>query len=281
MRMGTFSGTDKQMVDLDQHQPTRKVEPVPTTITARLEQHYQRCNSPRRRAQVMTRWATIPALAGLSPDDIIDICERPTIDQNPVVAALIGLHQNGDHDATTVLMTVLRPMVLATAVKRCGRRIDDAVDNDWAAVGHMLGSIDADSEPLDANGQPDVFLTHLGKRLGLSRRRLDPPAQRWLIRRQRGTGPKFVLSHPGAISGEFEIRGGPTTDTSVEDEVLARIELDRIARVVATGQIPRSRWNQLVAHRVSPHPETVASGQTRVAVHRTAHRLARLVDHAA
>ena len=231
---------------------------------------------------MMTRWATIPGLAGLAPDDIIDICSRPTTDQNPVVAALIELHQTGDLDATTVLMTVLRPMVIASAMKRRGRHLDDEVlDNDWAAVAHTVGTIDPHRKPTDSEGKPEVFLAHLGKRIGLSRRRLDPTTQRWLIRRQRGTGPRFILFHPDATSGEFEVRGDPTVETGVEDEVLARIELDRIARVVASGQIPRSRWEQLVAHRVDEHPDTVATGRTRVAVHRTAHRLAQLVDHAA
>lgn len=255
---------------------------MPTTITSRIELHYQRCNGSRRRSQMMTRWATIPPLARLTPDDIIDICSRSTTDQNPVVASLIRLHQNGDEDATAVLMTALRPMVIASAVKRRGRHLDDEVlDNDWAAVAHTLGTIDPDRAPTDSEGEPEVFIAHLGKRIGLSRRQLDPTTQRWLIRHQRGTGPRFILFQPDPTSGEFEITGDRTVETDVEDEVLARIELDRIARVVASGQIPRSRWDQLVAHRVDEHPDEVATGRTRVAVHRTAHRLAQLVDHAA
>ena len=65
-------------------------------------------------------------------------------------------------------------------------------------------------------------------------------------------------------------------------QALARIELDRISEAVTLGQIPRSRWDELVAHRVRRERcDTEVAGRTRVAVHRTATRLAHLVDHAA
>lgn len=252
------------------------------SITARLEQHYRRCNSPRRRTRIMTRWADIDALAGLAPDEIVDICSRPTTDQNPVVAALIALHQHGDVDATTVLMTVLRPMVLAAAkTRRKGHINSHVIDNDWAATAHTIGTTDPTIEPVDADGHPVVFLTYLGNQIGYSRRRFDPAAQRWLARRQRGTKPTLALLQHDSSSDGADTEGSSTSDTAVEDAALARIELDRIATVVTTGQLPRSRWDQLVAHRIDHQPDTIASTTTRVAVHRTANQLARLVDHAA
>lgn len=255
-----------------------------TTITTRLEQRFARCDSPRRRQQIVARWADIAALAGRTPGDIIGLCEQRSIEQNPVVAALIALHQSGDDDATTVLMTALRPMLLASAGTRCtGHLNDDELDQDWAAVAHVLATIDPAIEPTDSDGQPMVLIAHLGQQIGLSRRKLDPAARRWMVRRQRNLilGPTIPPRDPTTY--EFDLQAGSTHNSSVEDGALARIELDRIAAVVSSGQIPRSRWDQLVAHRVHElhHNDDDTPGRTRVAVHRTATRLAWLVDHAA
>lgn len=254
-----------------------------TTITTRLEQRFARCNSPRRRNQILERWTGIAALDGRTPIEIINICGQPDAAQNPVVAALITLHQHGDEDATTILMTALRPMLLASAGTRCASHLDDdTLDSDWAAVAHVLATIDPTVEPTDSDGQPVVFIAHLGHQLGLSRRKLDPAARRWITRRQRNMilGPTIPPRDPTTY--EFDLQAGATHDSAVEDGALARIELDRIATAVTNGQIPRSRWNQLIAHRIHelPHHDNTP-GCTRVAVHRTATRLAYLVDHAA
>lgn len=79
---------------------------------------------------------------------------------------------------------------------------------------------------------------------------------------------------------EFDLRAGTTSANAVEDGAIALIKLRRIAHVVASGQIPRSRWEQLVAHRIGD-PRGAPPAGTRVAVHRTTRRLAYLVDHAA
>jgi hypothetical protein len=252
-----------------------------TTITTQLEQRLARCNSPRRRTQIMTRWATNPALAGHTPSDIVDICHRPTTDQNPVVAALLALHQNGDDDATTILMAALRPMVLAAAaVRRAGPIRDNTLDNDWVAVAHVLATVDPTVEPTDSDGQPAVFFAFLGQQIGRSRRTFDPAARRWLVRHQRGMPLGGTVPPHDPTTYEFDLRAGTTSASAVEDGAIALIELRRIAHVVASGQIQRSRWEQLVAHRIGD-PRGAPPAGTRVAVHRTTRRLAYLVDHAA
>ncbi|WP_420451742.1 hypothetical protein [Ilumatobacter sp.] len=254
-----------------------------TTITAHLEQRFGRCNSPRRRNQILDRWAAIPALAGRTPTEIIDICAQPGVEQNPVVAALVRLHQDVDDDATTILMTALRPILLASAGTRCPSHVDDhTVDSDWAALAHVLATVDPTIEPTDRDGQPVAFISYLGYRLGLSRRQLDPAARRWITRRQRNMVLGATIPPRDPTTYEFDLQAGTTHASAVEDGALARIELDRIATAVSSGQIPRSRWDQLVAHRVHEltRPDDTP-GRTRVAVHRTATRLAWLVDHAA
>lgn len=252
-----------------------------TTITTQLEQRLARCNSPRRRTQIITRWATNPALAGHTPSDIVDICHRPTTDQNPVVAALLALHQHGDDDATTILMAALRPMVLAAAaIRRAGPIRDNTLDNDWVAVAHVLATVDPTVEPTDSDGQPAVFFAFLGQQIGRSRRTFDPAARRWLVRHQRGMPLGGTVPPHDPTTYEFDLRAGTTSASAVEDGAIALIELRRIAHVVASGQIQRSRWEQLVAHRIGD-PRGAPPAGTRVAVHRTATRLAYLVDHAA
>ncbi|WP_373068708.1 hypothetical protein [Gemmatimonas sp.] len=229
----------------------------------------------------MTRWATNTALTGHTPSDIVDICHRPTTDQNPVVAALITLHQNSDDDATTILMAALRPMVLAAAtIRRPGPIRNETIDNDWVAVAHVLATIDPTEEPTDSDGQPIVYFAFLGQQIGRSRRTFDPSARRWLVRHQRGMPLGGTVPPHDPTTYEFDLRAGTTPASAVEDGAIAIIELRRIVHVVNSGQIPRSRWEQLVAHRISD-PRGAPPAGTRVAVHRTAHRLAYLVDHAA
>lgn len=252
-----------------------------TAITTRLEADYRHCNSPRRRTRLMTRWAPIPALSGLTPTGIVNACEAATFDQNPIVEALIRLHQDGDEDATTVLMTALRPIVIG-AIRRRGSVVShDVLDNDWAAVAHTLATIDPGQPPADSEGRPLLYLNYLGNRISHSRRKIDPATRRWLVRRQRDAAVTQTLIDADLASDDSDLRQCSTTATCVEDHAIARVELDRIARAVATGQLPRSRWEQLVDHRITSDRDTVASGRTRVAVHRTANRLALLVDHAA
>lgn len=252
-----------------------------TAITTRLEADFRRCYSPRRRTRLMTRWADTRALSGLTPTDIIDICEAATFDQNPIVEALIRLHQDGDEDASTVLMTALRPIVIG-AIRRRGSVVShDVLDNDWAAVAHTLATINPSEPPVDCEGRPLLYLNYLGNRISHSRRKIDPATRRWLARRQRDAAVTQPLIEADLASDDSETRQCSTSATCVEDHAIARVELDRIARAVATGQLPRSRWEELVDHRIIRERNTVASGRTRVAVHRTANRLALLVDHAA
>ena len=101
-----------------------------------------------------------------------------------------------------------------------------------------------------------------------------------LLSRWRDGFPRGTVPPHDPTTYEFDLRAGTTSASAVEDGAIALIELRRIAHVVASGQIQRSRWEQLVTHRIGD-PRGAPPAGTRVAVHRTATRLAYLVDHAA
>jgi len=251
-----------------------------SSITEQLADDFQFCSSPRRQTRIVARWANTPALAGLDPKTIIDICERATFEQNPIVAALIRKHQDRDADATTVLMTTLRPMVISVASTRSfGRLTDEMLDNYWAAIGYMLATIDPAIDPVDRYGNPQLFITHLAGLITASRRSLDPTERRWRERRERGHIEVPLPDHTKASHHVSGSAGLATSATAVEDDAIARLELGRIADVVSTGAIDTDRWNQLVNHRVNNDVDGVASCRVRVAVYRTSNHLAALVDH--
>ena len=67
-------------------------------------------------------------------------------------------------------------------------------------------------------------------------------------------------------------------DTSLSGIRVAR-ELDRIAKVLRSGVIAADEWRHMINHRIGPR--TTSTTRERVAAHRTAQNLSRLVDHAA
>jgi hypothetical protein len=252
---------------------------MPTQITVQLERHYQYCNSPRRQHDLATRWADDPALGGLTPADMIDVCERGTLDQNPIVAALIRRHQHGDPDAGTIVLTAMRPMIKAVAHRRHGPRLtDDLLDSYWGAAGHLIGSVNPEVPPRNPAGHTVVFMTYLGNHLVTNLRQFDPAARRWHDRRQAGRAEVPVrFDQHDTIAG---LDQRDRTVASVEHDVLARLELDEIAEVIEQGHISQDRWQQLLEHRLGIST-TPTDARTRVAVHRTAHRLSNIIGHAA
>lgn len=255
-------------------------------VVEQLRHQLNRCRAPRRNTVITARWSrTHPSLTGHSIDDIVECCRRRSTAQNPIVAALIELHQSGDFDASTVLLSVCEPIIYGLTKHRViaadqgigarSRRSGD--DNYWAALGHVLATITPD-EPTNGDGEPKVFLAHIGAMVTNSRRCLDASARR-KHRFDHGyhDDSRFVAL-TDVIMEDEQHRWIPA-GSCVEDAALNSIELDRIADVVRSGLIATDKWRQLIAHRVD-HTRT-ATGRDRVAAHRTARRLAELVGHAA
>lgn len=262
-------------------------------ISHQLQRRLARCRAPRRHTAITARWArTHTALAGLTIDNIVDCCLQGTIEQNPIVGALIELHQSGDDDASTVLLSVCRPVVYGivhhtgrSARPTDGREADretfrSGASSYWAALGHVLATIDS-HPPIGANGQPRVFLAHIGSLVFRSRKQIDASERRRHRYGQRhdddAMGRLICLTE--AIVDDEHRRRYPIDVTAVEDAALHSIELDRIAKVVRDGVIAADEWRHLINHRIGP--TTTSTTRERVAAHRTAQCLSRLVDHAA
>ena len=261
-------------------------------ISHQLQRHLDRCRAPRRHTTITTRWArTHIVLAGLSIDNIVDCCRRGTIEQNPIVGALIELHQSGDDDASTVLLSVCRPVVhgIAHHAGRSARPTDGReADNEtacsgassyWAALGHVLATIDS-HPPIGADGQPRVFLAHIGFSVFRSRKQIDASDRRRhrYGKRHDDDAMGRLICLTDAIVDDEHRRRYPIDVTAVEDAALRSIELDRIANVIRSGVIAADEWRQLINHRIGP--TTTSTIRERVAAHRTAQCLSRLVDHA-
>lgn len=262
-------------------------------ISHQLQRRLARCRAPRRHTAITERWArTHPPLAGRTIDDVVDCCRRGTIEQNPIVGALIELHQSGDDDASTVLLSVCRPVVYGIAhhTERSARPADGReVDREsfcsgsgsyWAALGHVLATIDA-HPPIGINGQPKVFLAHIGALVFRDRKRLDASDRRRhrYGRRRDDDATGRLVSLTEAIVDDEHRRRYPIDVSAVEDAALHSIELHRIAEVLRSGVIAADEWRHMVNHRIGPR--TTSTTRERVAAHRTAQNLSRLVDHAA
>lgn len=257
---------------------------MPTSsFETQLESHLRRCSSPRRQARIHTRWAHIAALNTLSCDDILRLCRSGSVEQNPIVAALLRLHQAGDEDASTLLLGALRPLVALFARRRSGGRLNaQFVDTFWAAAGHMLATVDADHDPVNDDAGPTTLLAYLGQRLSCSHAHLDSGTRRQHRRSQRGDNE---LVRPGEFPLDFTDADHHVVATSadiVEVAALSHLEFERVAIVVRDGLIDAERWNELLEHRLGSDERCApVSTQRRVAVHRTSQRLAELVDHVA
>lgn len=261
-------------------------------ISHQLQRRLDRCRAPRRHAAITARWAlTHTALAMLTIDNIVDCCRRGTVEQNSIVGALIELHQRGDDDASTVLLSVCRPVVYGIA-HHSGRSarptdgrgadremLDTGASSSWAALGHVLATIDS-LPPICANGQPKVFLAHVGSLVFSSRKQIDASERRhhrYGKDHDDATGRLIFLTE--AIVDDEHRRRYPIDVSAVEEAALHSIELDQIAKVVRDGVIAADEWRHLIKHRIGP--TTTSTTRERVAAHRTAQYLSRLVDHAA
>ena len=175
---GGFPGTGKWIVGQDQPPTTER------SARAKPPLHSDRPTSPPSRP---TPPSATPARAlgrrasprGQTPADILEICGRPSTEQNPVVAALLRLHQTGDPDAGVVLLTVIRPMIKAVVRCRNGHLTDEVIDNYWSAASHLIGSTTPTGNHRRPRRLPDTFIRHLGNRLHQHARDLAPSERRW------------------------------------------------------------------------------------------------------
>lgn len=236
-------------------------------IFERIESGLSRCRIARRHRTITERWGRQhQALDGISIDAIVECCAQGTTAQNPLIDALLDLHQNGDPDAGTVLLAVFVPMVRAIARNDRDRDANDLM----AAVAHTIATIDPHTDPVDSCGEPKAFIGYLGQRLRASHDSLDP-AQRRFRRSIRG---RLVALKNDAAAQHLSTR-------SVEDQAIAGVELSQIAHAINSGDIDTRKWNYIVDYRINPAPGQVLHDSERAAAYRAARNLSDLISHAA
>lgn len=238
-------------------------------IAANLDRRYRRCCQPRHHEHIRQRWSSYPALAGRSVPDIRHTAASAERKHNPVLADLLRAHQAGDSDATTVLLCAFIPYVCRDPAIPVG---PDRIADRWAALARLLATTD----PADADraGEHRAFLHVLVGRMRrhAARLRYDPDRHVSSL----GYDPDRC-AEPHRDSHDAIAHRHHTAPGAVEDQALARLDLQIIADHLRAGTITPIRWRRLVDSQI--HGDTTRS--ERRSVGRTIDRLAVLTGHVA
>ena len=205
-------------------------------IAASLDRRYRRCCQPRRHERTRQRWSTLPgARRPIHPRHPPHRRPPPTADHNPVLADLLRAHQAGDSDATTVLLCAFIPYVCRDPAITVG---PDRIADRWAALGRLL----AITDPADADrpGEHRSFLHVLVGRMRRHATRLRYGPDRHVAAALPDRTSTVADSH-GALDGRHH-----TIPGAVEDQALARLDLQLIADHLRAGTIKPIRWQRLV-----------------------------------
>ena len=245
----------------------------PITRSFRLE--YERCLAPSRRRRIEQRWTAEPALSGHAIEGIVDVFRRRQTNQNEILETLIRLHQDGDRDATTVLMVIIHPVVIASA-RRLNSDGQHRYDAAWAAAGHALATIDPTQARQRADHYGHPMLAHLGHRLRNSDWALNPSDRNHERRRMH---PAATAVSVVSLSDERTPEPVDSRHVDLEARVHAIIELESVAAAVSNGDVTNEDWRFLIDHRF--HRTTSASPRDRAHAYRTTRRLINLIGRAA
>lgn len=235
-------------------------------VTAHLDTLYARCCAPRRERQILDRWAARPALRSRRIDQLVAVLgARGHRDHNPILAALVAGHRDGDDDATTVLLTAIRPLVVALdgRIDRPDRHADL-----WAAVAKRLAT--TTPAEIDALGPHRPFLAILIGRLRRDAARLHAD-------RDRGRPPATVPLTDTTPRTRHTAALVSTPEPALDDIALARCELAAVTRHVRRGDIGAAAWRHLIDHRLHGHTHPGTASRNKAS--RTGRRLANLVGH--
>lgn len=221
-------------------------DPIATAIDRRLH----RCTWPHLHERIQQRWSTYPALHGRSIDQLRSVLASRNPEQNPIIGDLLHAHQNGDADATTVLLASVIPFVYTDPWIEVHPNISD---DRWIAFGRLINTTDPD-EPRTIGPRP--FLRVLAGRMRRDAKRM-PHIE------PIGYGDDRLDTHP--------------SHQTVEAQVIARSELDAIRAALDAELLKPGRWEQLVEHRVNGNP--VPTKRSTIA--RTSRQLAQFIGHVA
>jgi hypothetical protein len=232
-------------------------------VAAHLRTAHTQLTRPSHWQRAQTRWAdTCPGLSAFTPDDF---GARFTNPEHPghtsTCVALLRLHQAGDTDATTLLLTAAAPIIGTLATRDYHT---DRFDHLWAATARLLATGDPDTY---SAGRP-FLVTFMG------RLRRDAQRSRHAEERSRITTSFDAANdtRPSHVTPVF----GPLQTTSVDDIIIARAELAAVLRHVR-NTARGDRWHELVEHAIHTQPLPIA---VRVRIHRLRRRLLDLRDAA-
>ena len=219
-------------------------------IVACIDERFRRCTWPHQHHLIQERWRLYPALHGHTIDDLRATLGGRNDEQNPVIGDLLHAHQHGDDDATTVLLASVIPFVYTDPWVQMKRNISD---DRWIAFGRLINTTDPD-EPRRCSQRP--FLRVLAGRMRRDAKRM-PAAE------PIDYCSEHLDTHPSV--------------QQVEEQVLARIELDAIKAVLDAELLKPGRWEQLVDHRIHGNP----TPDRRSTIGRTGRQLAQYIGHVA
>jgi hypothetical protein len=234
----------------------------PDAVAVHLRTAHGQLTRSSRWHRTQTRWATASfSLASLSPEDFRTRFTDPNhLEHTPTCVELLRLHQAGDVDATTLLLTAIAPIVGSLA-KRDHR--PHRFDHLWAAVARLLATAEPDS--YINTGRP-FLVTFMG--------RLRRDLQRSRATEDRGMITTAATISTDAYGARITPAFGPRLVSSIDDIVIARSELAAVADYVRTSN-SCDRWNELVAHAVHAQPAPTAA---RVRIHRLLRQLVDVLD---
>jgi hypothetical protein len=229
-------------------------------VALHLRTAHTHLTRPARWHRTRQRWATTsPPLATLTPDDFYDRFTDPHhAEHTPTCVALLRLHQAGDADATTLLLTAIAPIIGSIARNHYQA---NRFDHLWAATARLLATGDPDGY-LDG-GRP-FLVTFMG--------RLRRDAQR-----SRCAEDRVIVATTYNTIGAEHPHGtpafGPRVSSTVEDAVIARDHLNTIADYLRnTTRVDRR--NELINHTIHAQPIAPAG---RVRIHRLRQQLRELL----
>lgn len=230
-------------------------------VAVHLHTAHTHLTRPTRWHRTQQRWtATSPPLATLSPDGFHDRFRNPRHPEHTATCvALLRLHQQGDTDATTLLLTAVAPIIGIVARRH---HHTNRFDHLWAATARLLATADPNSY---LTGSRPFLVTFMG--------RLRRDAQR-----SRSAEDHSIIATTLNATGTDQPSGtpafGPRVPSTVEDTVIARADLNTLADYLRANT-NHDRRDELVHHTIHAQPIAPAG---RVRIHRLRHQLRELLD---
>jgi hypothetical protein len=238
---------------------------TPTPVRVLLERSFTRL------ARHQHPWNDHPVLGAAALDRHVERVRRR---DNEVLAALVTLAQDGDHDAATVALWGLYPLLIGRVRRHPakGRLPTDTADL-VASTYLVMRDIDTDT--------PDLWIHLLDRALG-----------RLIKQATRASARELSLEDTAAPHGEHRTQAVDPAHSAVfgaahhdvDHEALSRLDLAHLSvtvrAAIAAGTITADRWQMVLDYHIHgassrdlANDYGLSESGARVAVHRTVRRV--------